>query len=170
MKNLKITYIFIALFVMASCSDDFVDVKSNAENSEDFFNSEDDYQQALIAAYDLLQTTYQSVLLGEIASDNTLCGGENANDVPGFQEVDDMIHTPINQQLRSIWQWMYAGVNRANYIMEFQDKTDFEGKAGVLAQTRFLRAYYYFELVKWFGDVPFAVDTRLQFGDQFVVG
>lgn len=170
MKNLKITFIFIALFIMASCSDDFVDVKSNAENSEDFFNSEEDYQQALIAAYDLLQTTYLSVMLGEIASDNTLAGGENANDVPGIQEVDDMTHTPINQQLRDIWQWMYAGVNRANYIMEFQDKTDFEGKERVLAQTRFLRAYYYFELVKWFGDVPFAVDRRLLFGDQFSIG
>ncbi|WP_412561704.1 RagB/SusD family nutrient uptake outer membrane protein [Winogradskyella sp. MIT101101] len=169
MKNLKITYIFIALFIMASCSDDFVDVESNAENSENFFNSEEDYQNALIAAYDLLQTTYLSVMLGDIASDNTLAGGENANDVPGIQEIDDMIHTPINQQLRDIWQWMYAGVNRANYIMEFQDKTDFAGKEGVLAQTRFLRAYYYFELVKFFGDVPFAVDKRLQFGDQFSI-
>ena len=170
MKNLKITYIFIALFVMASCSDDFVDVKSNNENSEDYFNSEEDYQDALIGAYDLLQATYLNVMLGEIASDNTLAGGENANDVPGIQEVDDMIHTPINAQLRDIWSWMYAGVNRANYIMEFQDKTDFAGKAGVLAQARFLRAYYYFELVKWFGDVPFAVDQRIQFGDQFSIG
>ena len=169
MKNLKITYIFIAIFIMASCSDDFVDVKSNAANSEDYFNSEEEYQQALIAAYDLLQSTYLNVMLGEIASDNTLAGGENANDVPGIQEIDDMIHTPINAQLRDIWSWMYAGVNRANYIMEFQDKTDFAGKESVLAQTRFLRAYYYFELVKWFGDVPFAVDTRLQFGDQFSI-
>ncbi|WP_370003095.1 RagB/SusD family nutrient uptake outer membrane protein [Winogradskyella sp.] len=163
-------YIFIAIFIMASCSDDFVDVKSNAENSEDYFNSEEEYQQALIAAYDLLQSTYLNVMLGEIASDNTLAGGENANDVPGIQEIDDMVHTSINAQLRDIWSWMYAGVNRANYIMEFQDKTDFAGKESVLAQTRFLRAYYYFELVKWFGDVPFAVDTRLQFGDQFSIG
>jgi tetratricopeptide (TPR) repeat protein len=50
--------------------------------------------------------------------------------------------------------------------MEFQDKTDFPNKNQVLAETRFLRAYYYFELVKWFGDVPLAVDQRLQFGDQ----
>jgi hypothetical protein len=167
MRNLKITYIFIALFIVASCSDDFVDVDSNNENSEDFFNSEQDYQDALIGAYDLLQSTYLNVMLGEIASDNTLAGGENANDVPGIQEVDDMIHTPINQQIRDIWTWMYAGVNRANYIMEFQDKTDFSGKEAVLAQARFLRAYYYFELVKWFGDVPFAVDKRILFGDQF---
>lgn len=169
MKNLKIKYVFIVLIIMASCSDDFIDVQSNNENSEDYFNSEEDYQQALIAAYDMLQSSYLNVMLGEIASDNTLAGGENANDVVGIQEVDDMVHTSINEQVRNIWQWMYAGVNRANYILEFQNKTDFPGKEGVLAQARFLRAYYNFELVKWFGDVPFAIDRRLQFGDQFSI-
>jgi tetratricopeptide (TPR) repeat protein len=61
---------------------------------------------------------------------------------------------------------MYAGVNRANYILEFGDKTDFAGREIILAEATFLRAYYYFELVKWFGDVPLAVDERLLFGDQ----
>src|SRR5690606_22249251 len=106
---------------------------------------------------------------GEIASDNTLAGGESATDVPGIQEVDDMVHTPVNQQLRDIWNWMFAGVNRANFILEFQDKTEFANKNVVIAQARFLRAYYYFELVKWFGDVPLIVDRRFQFGDQFEV-
>jgi tetratricopeptide (TPR) repeat protein len=155
------------LLVLWSCNDDFVDVASQDENSEEFFNSEEDYQNALIGAYDLLQSTYLNVMLGEIASDNTLAGGESATDVPGIQEVDDMIHFPVNAQLRDIWSWMFAGVNRANFIMEFQNKTEFTGKEQVLAQARFLRAYYYFELVKWFGDVPLSVDKRIQFGDQF---
>ncbi len=155
------------LLVLWSCNDDFVDVASQDENSEEFFNSEADYQNALIGAYDLLQSTYLNVMLGEIASDNTLAGGESATDVPGIQEVDDMIHFPVNAQLRDIWSWMFAGVNRANFIMEFQNKTEFTGKEQVLAQARFLRAYYYFELVKWFGDVPLSVDKRIQFGDQF---
>lgn len=162
-----VTAIFYMLLVLA-CSDDFVDVASFDEDSENFFNSEEDYQNALVAAYDLLQSTYLNVFLGEIASDNTLAGGESATDTPGIQEVDDMLHTPVNAQLRDIWSWMFAGVNRANYILEFQDKTDFSGKDNVLAQARFLRAYYYFELVKWFGDVPLAVDERLLFGDQNV--
>ena len=169
MKNLKIKLTLLSLIFIASCSDDFVNVDSEDANSEDFFNSEADYQSALIGAYDLLQSTYLNVMLGEIASDNTLAGGESATDVPGIQEVDDMIHTPVNAQLRDIWNWMYAGVNRANFIMEFKDKTDFANKNGVIAQTLFLRSYYYFELVKWFGDVPFAVDKRIQFGDQFAL-
>jgi hypothetical protein len=172
MKKINIKKYIILILVIGlnySCSDDFVNVKPTSDNSEDFFNSEQDYQNALIGAYDLLQSTYLNVMLGEIASDNTLAGGESATDVVGIQEVDDMIHTPLNAQLRDIWSWMFAGVNRANYILEFKDKTDFAGKNEVIAQATFLRAYYYFELVKWFGDVPLAVDKRIQFGEQFTI-
>ena len=171
MKTLKLTSVLLLFIsiIVTSCSDDFVDVESQDQNSEDYFNDEGDYQDALIGAYDLLQSSYINVMLGEIASDNTLSGGESATDVLGIQEIDEMIHTPVNQQLRDIWSWMYAGVNRTNYIMEFQDKTDFPGKNEVIGQVRFLRAYYYFELVKWFGDVPFSVDKRIQFGDQFEI-
>ena len=161
--------LLVSASTIIACSDDFVDVESQNESSENYFNSEQDYQDALIGAYDLLQSTYLNVMLGEIASDNTLAGGESATDVPGIQQIDDMIHTPNNEQLRSIWGWMFGGVNRANYILEFQNKTDFSGKENVLAQARFLRAYYYFELVKWFGDVPLVVDQRFLFGDQFNV-
>ncbi|MDG1509251.1 MAG: RagB/SusD family nutrient uptake outer membrane protein [Flavobacteriaceae bacterium] len=168
MKKLyiKISMIIISLTAFASCSDDFVNVDSNDVNSEDYFNSEEDYQNALIGAYDLLQATYINVMLGEIASDNTLAGGESATDVIGIQEIDDMIHTPVNSNLRDLWGWMYGGVNRTNFILEFQDKTDFSGKEQVIAQARFLRAYYYFELVKWFGDVPLAVDKQILFGEE----
>ena len=163
----KKLYIFaLSLLLLSSCSDDFVDVDSFDEDSETFFNSEQDYQDALIGAYDLLQASYINVMLGEIASDNTLAGGGNAIDVPGIQQIDDMIHTPINDNLRDVWSWMFAGVNRANFILEFRDKTDFEGRENVLAQATFLRAYYYFELVKFFGDVPLAVDERILLGDQ----
>ncbi|NNC69721.1 MAG: RagB/SusD family nutrient uptake outer membrane protein [Flavobacteriaceae bacterium] len=164
LKN--IIYLMLIVLMPLSCSDDYVDVDAFDENSENFFNSSEDFEKALIAAYDPLQSTYLAVMLGEIASDNTLAGGESATDVPGIQEIDDMIHTPVNAQLRDIWSWMYGGVNRANFIMEFQDKIDFTGKNEIIAQTRFLRAYYYFELVKWFGDVPLAVDKRILFGEE----
>jgi hypothetical protein len=170
---MKIYKIYMLLFVAAigfnACSEDYVDVVSEDANSENFFNSQDDYENALIAAYDMLQSSYINVMLGEIASDNTLAGGENATDVIGIQQIDDMIHTPVNDQLTDLWRWMFAGVNRANYIMEFQNNFEFPDKPRVLGETRFLRAYYYFELVKFFGDVPLAVDQRFLFGDQFEV-
>lgn len=170
---MKIYKIYWLLFFIAiglnACSDDYVEVISEDQNSENFFNSQADYENALIAAYDALQSSYINVMLGDIASNNTLSGGESATDVIGIQQIDDMVHTPVNDQLSDIWRWMYGGVNRTNFIMEFQDKTDFPDKPRVLGETRFLRAYYYFELVKFFGDVPMIVDQRFLFGDETIV-
>ncbi len=158
-KYILIPVLFTTLFF--SCSDEFTQrAPVYAIDSENYFNSEADYNQALIGAYDLLQSTYLNVMLGEIASDNTASGGESATDVIGFQQIDDMTHTPVNANLKNLWDWMFAGVNRCNYIMEFKDKTDFANKNQVIGETRFLRAYYYFELVKWFGPVPIKGDKR----------
>ena len=159
--------VLILTLAFVSCTDSFVDRDPvYSIDSENYFNSKEEYDQALIAAYDILQSTYVNVLLGEIASDNTLSGGESANDVIGFQQVDEMTHTPVNSNLRDLWNWMFAGVNRANYILEFKDKTDFEGKEQIIAEARFLRAYYQFELVKWFGPIPLKGDERFKLGDE----
>lgn len=163
----RIISLLVVLTMLNACSDSYLDETKVYEiNSENYFNSQSDYENALIGAYDLLQSTYVNVLLGEIASDNTLCGGESASDVPGFQQIDDMIHTPVNSNLRDVWNWMFAGVNRANYILEFQDKVEFEGKDIIIAEARFLRAYYNFELVKWFGAIPLKDNARFQMGDE----
>ncbi len=165
-KTVLTGLLFIAAFFF-SCSDDFVKVSPEYSiDSENYFNSPDDYYMALVASYDLLQATYVNVIVGEIASDNTLCGGESPTDVIGWQQIDDMIHTPVNSNLKDIWNWMFAGVQRTNYFMEFKDKIEFEGKAQMIAEVRFLRAYYYFELVKWFGPVPLKLDKRFQLGDE----
>ena len=149
------------------CSEDYLE-KTEEYNidSENYFNSEEDYYNALIGVYDILQSTYVNVLLGEIASDNTLSGGESANDVIGFQQVDEMTHTPVNDNLDDVWDWNFAGVQRANYVLEFDDKTDFEGRETIIAEVRFLRAYFTFELLKWFGPIPLKGDERFVLGDE----
>jgi hypothetical protein len=171
MKRIKLyKTIFTGLITMSlflhSCSDDFVNITPQYSiDSENFFNGEEDYYQALVAAYDLLQPTYANVLVGEFASNNTLCGGESPTDVIGWQQIDDMIHTPVNSNLKDIWDWMFGGIQRTNYFMEFKDKTDFEGKEVMIGEIRFLRAYYNFELVKFFGAIPLKIDERFSLDD-----
>lgn len=153
-----------------SCSDDFVEVDPVYNiTSDNYFNSEEEYYKALVGAYDILQSTYVNVILGEIASDNTYAGGADANDVVGWQQVDDMTHNSVNSNIRDVWNWMFAGVNRASYILEFKDKTDFSGKEQIIAEARFLRAYYQFELVKWFGGIPMKGDARFALGDELTI-
>lgn len=176
MKKIKIHNILIAgiltlsLFITNSCTDEFVDIPPEYSiDSENYFNSEDDYYMALIAAYDMLQPTYANVIVGEIASDNTLCGGENPTDVIGWQQIDNMTQTPVNSNLADIWNWMFAGIQRCNYFMEFKNKTNFDGKEQMIGEIRFLRAYYHFELVKWFGPIPIKVDERFKLGDETTI-
>lgn len=163
MKKL-FNYIMLMLgFTMISVScDDFVDIDPlYTQDADNYFNSPADYDKALTGAYDLLQTSYLSFWIGEIASDNAIAGGESPTDTQGLHQIDEMTQGGVNTELRSIWRWNYTGITRVNYIFEFKDKIDFEGKDQVLAQAAFLRAYYYFELVKFFGDVPLIVNKRL---------
>ena len=168
-RNLRAGILTGLLFLLTAtaCEDDYIGREPiYSIDSENYFNAEADYENAVIAAYDLLQASYLNVMLGEIASDNTLAGGESATDVIGIQQVDDMIHTSVNDQLKSIWDWMFAGVNRAAYVIEFRDKTAFAGREALVAEAYFLRAYYNFELVKWFGPIPIKPDARFVLGDE----
>lgn len=173
MKRKLITAIFAFSLLSAglvSCGDDYIDTRPvYGIGTDNYFNSESDYYNALVGAYDPLQSTYANVILGEIASDNTFAGGESATDVIGWQQVDLMTHSAQNSNLRDIWNWMYGGVNRAVYILEFKDKTDFAGREQIIAEARFLKAYYYFELVKWFGGVPMKGDVRFALGDELTI-
>jgi hypothetical protein len=72
-----------------------------------------------------------------------------------------MTHGGVNNELRNVLRWNYTGITRANYILEHKDNIDFVGKDHIIAEAKFLRAYYYFELVKYFGDVPLIIDKRI---------
>ena len=166
LKSIKISVIVLLTFL--GCTD-YVDYDP-AENHEIvadvYFQSVDDYQSILIGAYDPVQWMYLNVLIGDIATDNSLCGGESATDVIGLQQIDDYTHNPNNDNLTSIWRWCYEGVNRVNYLEENKDKLDFDGKAALYGEAYFLRAYYYFELVKFFGGVPLFTEARLTASDS----
>lgn len=132
------------------------------QDAENYFSNESDYDRALTGAYDLLQASFINLWIGEIASDNSIAGGESVTDTKGLHEIDEMTHGAVNNELRSVFRWYYAGVTRANYLLEPKTNgVEFTGKDVILAEAKFLRAYYYFQLVKFFGDVPLIVDERL---------
>ena len=116
-KLIKITQILILCLVASAC-DDTVDIIPTAPNSENYFNSEEEYEKALIGVYDMLQTTLYNVMVAHTASDDIIAGGDpNTFDQPTLQNIDKMKHGPDNnEQIQLIWQLMYAGINRANYV------------------------------------------------------
>ena len=168
-KSINKFILSISLIFLFTGCDDYVDYEAS-ENyqivADDYFKTSGDYESALVGVYDVLQWTLYNFMIGEIASDNSLCGGESASDVLGLQQIDDMLHNPVNDQLSRIWQYMYEGVNRANYMIENKDIIDFPRKEEMYAEVHFLRAFFYFELVKIYGDVPLFTQGRLTAGDS----
>ncbi|MFK8039692.1 MAG: RagB/SusD family nutrient uptake outer membrane protein [Crocinitomicaceae bacterium] len=160
----SITYLLVlslVLIVNNGCKKFLAVDPPFTQDAENFFKTPEDYERALIGAYDLLQGSFMSLWIGEIASDNSIAGGESVNDSQGLHEIENMTHGGLNNDLRSLFRWNYAGLTRANYLLENKDNIDFSGKETIIAEARFLRAYYYFELVKFFGDVPLIIDKRL---------
>ena len=162
MKTFQIFAVAGAMSLLILGCNKFLDLDPEfTQDAENYFANEEDYDRALTGAYDLLQTSYLTLWLGEIASDNAIAGGESVTDTEGLHEIDEMRHDAVNTELRSLMRYNYAGVTRANFLLENKDNIDFEGKSKIIGQARFLRAYYYFELVKCFGDVPLILDERI---------
>ena len=151
----------VLFFVNSGCKKFLAVDPPYSQDAENFFATPEDYERALTGAYDLLQGSFYSQWIGEIASDNSIAGGESVNDSRGLHEIENMTHGGVNEDLRNVFRWNYAGLTRANYILEHKNNIEFTGKDVILAEARFLRAFYYFELVKFFGDVPLIIDKRL---------
>lgn len=160
----KLVNIFVCLSLISSVisCDSFVEVEPSGPVDNDFFKTEKDYNEALIGAYDILQATYWNTLAAVVASDDYAAGGDpDSYDQPTLQNINLMIHSERDEnQIRDIWGLMYAGIERTNYLLENKDLLDFSGKEQILAEAYFLRAYYTFELVKFFGNVPLKTETR----------
>jgi len=164
----------LVLFMFSSCKK-WVDYNPREDfriTELDYLRSESDYRTMAVSVYTPLQWLNQAVPVGDIASDNAVSGGENASDVLSLQQIDDMTHTPINSTLTELWQAAYEGINRANYLHQYKDKNlagetvTFAGKDALYGEIYFLRAYYYFHLVKFFGDVPLFTEKRLALSES----
>lgn len=171
---IKLFSIVVLLATLASCKK-WVDYNPKEDFSItdlEYLKSESDYRSLGVAAYAPLQWLNQIVPLGDIASDNSVSGGESASDTKSLQDVDDFTTYSINSTLSDLWQSSYEGVNRVNYMQQYKAANpvgtaiNFAGKDALYGEMYFLRAYYYFTLVKLFGDVPMFTDKRLTFTDS----
>ncbi|SFT95130.1 Starch-binding associating with outer membrane [Algoriphagus locisalis] len=165
MKNITKWFLFMTLWMATAC-DSLLNIDPEfTQDAENFFNTKEDFDRAIIGVYDMMQPAYLNIWIGEIASDNSIAGGESVNDTRGLHEIENMTHGGVNQELRAVMRVNYTGISRANYIFENQDKIDFEGKDLILAEAKFMRAYFYFNLVTYFGDMPLVVDRRISINE-----
>src|SRR5206468_12621814 len=106
---IKIFSIIALTATFTSCKK-FVDYNPHEDfqvTDQDYLQSESDYRTMVVSAYSPLQWLNQTVTIGDIASDNSVAGGESASDVLPLQQIDDYTLTPVNSTLADLWQVAY---------------------------------------------------------------
>ncbi|MBN1950866.1 MAG: RagB/SusD family nutrient uptake outer membrane protein [Bacteroidales bacterium] len=126
-----------------------------------FYQTPADALQGLVAAYDVLQWSYYDHILQitEAASDNCF-GGAGASDDQRYQVWDDFISYGFNNPHDECWGKYWTGIYRCNVLLQnLGDVSGWENEDNMseerfTAEARFLRAYFYFDLVRMWGNVP----------------
>lgn len=86
--------------------------------------------------------------------------GTDWNDGGRYQELEFHTYKPDNTAVLSLWRYNFTGVSKVNAIIYQIDQSSLsdELKANVKAELRGLRAYYYYNLLDNFGNVPISTD------------
>ncbi len=166
-NNILIKGLIIVL-LFSACSDDFLDrYPLDQEVSSNFYQTKEDAMMALVSVYDVLghDETRASwaplVTISDILSDDSYAGGGDSNDGADEDELNTYNIPATNVLVHSVWIRNYTGIYRANLLLEKIDGIDAsdEFKARIIAECKFLRAYFYFEQVRFFENIPLLTAT-----------
>ena len=129
---------------------------------DNFYTSEKDAQAAVDATYQQLNSLYNRLMymMAELPTDmmkNGL-GMPNAN----LQDLEFLRFNSQNTFIKDMWKNCYSGISRANTAIAKipEIKMNESKKNRLIAEARTLRALYYFNLVRFFGDVPLILDLK----------
>lgn len=165
MKTSAYIILAIAILLPLSCRQDFLDVKPQGQlTSENYFASE---EQAIWAVNTIYAHIRQNALplhiigMTDIISDDADKGSE-PNDAIFLTALENFTFDPGHPSVLEMWRAQYTGIARANLCLE--NIPEVPGisesmKNRLIGEASFLRAYFYFHLVRWYGDVPLITKT-----------
>lgn len=165
-KILSFVFIPCSLF-MTSCRDYLTEIEPGTTLLEDFYTSTAAAVQNVTGCYVPLMWEYNHTYLsewfiGDIASDDALKGGGSTTDMSDAYDIENWRTTDQNTLLLDFYRAQFQGIGRCNLALEYIEKMevgideDFtsEMKNRLLGEVHYLRAYYYFRLVRVFAGVP----------------
>ncbi|NKI30747.1 RagB/SusD family nutrient uptake outer membrane protein [Croceivirga thetidis] len=172
----------IAMLAMplVSCDqDELLDVGSETVLREDGLTSEA-AEAFIAAAYDPLQ--WQNLGVNEGNAKHiypVMWQGIRADDMvsqwatfwqPGLLLDDLSLMQPNNTNVAALWQKLFTGVSRSNNVIQSLEDSDAGNKDLIIAEAKFLRAFYYFELVRHFGGVPLITENPTDVSEVELTG
>lgn len=156
-------------FAFASCSD-FLDLTPKTElAADDYFKTAEQLESALSGAYSTLQESNMYgnwYVFAEIPSDNTR--NQLSGSVTDQDEFDKFYIRTLNPYIANFWEYSYKGINRVNTVLGRIDNVDIDQTLSnrFKLECKFLRALFYFNLVRVFGDVPLVL-TEISISESY---
>ena len=167
MKQIRTSIAAVGLLamIMTSCSDSFLDTASKTEsNTESFYKTQNDANRALIGCYDGWRQTSSNPGYGFYVASEVMgaeCFGATGNtDGRGYQVTDRFDISQSSSDLNlyeADWARYYEAIYRCNELIKYEEQinwTDETVHATYMGECHALRAILYFDLVRWFGNIP----------------
>ncbi len=169
MKQILAILTLIASLTFTSCDDFLTEDVRGQQNLDTYFQSEDDAKAFITGCYQALtfggwwniNTVW---LMSEMCSDDGWMGNTTQDQGDYISLAHYRGTGQSNGAISNFWQYRYKGILRCNVAIDripAAPITDDNMKNRLMAEAHFLRAYYYFELVRNFGGVPLVTSFLL---------
>jgi hypothetical protein len=165
----------LILGMLSACDKKLDQTPISDQTTENFYTQPGDFTQGVNAAYNSLLTYPDRQLnLSETRSDNLYAVSDGG--VRDWEGINSFHRTIAgNPYVTEAWSGNYTGINRVNVLLEQLSLkgasviADAAFRTRLEAEAKFLRALYYFDLVRWFGRVPL-LDKTVTPGEALQIG
>lgn len=168
-----IYFLIVIALVTASCDNELIQNPNTSKVADNFYSNEAELEEAVNAVYASLQFTGNfdtaipaiGELPGEDAYDQT-----PANDGGVYGQLDDYNVIAQSGLIANIWKDAYKGIQRTNIVLNRIENIEYkseETRKNRIGEMKFIRALYYFNLVRIYGDVPLVTSEIINPQDSF---
>lgn len=172
-----LTISFSVSLIFTSCQKWLLEPSPGVTELGDFFSSGKTAIQSINASYVPLTWQYNSTyfsewFIGDVVSDDALKGGQGISDMAAVYEMENFKTQSNNPYLLDFFRAQYQGIARCNLALQEIPKIDLDDdmdqrlKDRLIGEAKFLRAYYYYRLVRVFGSIP-KVDFVIESSSQW---
>ena len=172
-KN-KIPFLLIALVVFSSCEEDLNVVPNDALSELDFLNNPSNAIQLVNGVYnkqlDWNMYSFSWIGMTSITSDDADKGSTATDTGSDKHKMDNLTFESTDMSFNDVWNGRYDGIYRANNALFYLEQLNIDAslKNRLIGEVKFLRALYYFDLVRCFGGVPLVI-SKIDINDSETV-
>ncbi len=151
---MKKIFLILCIYLSVSSCDVIEQEPIDSVSTQSLFKLPSDADAAIIGTYRYLANLgYNYIVFAELPTKNTVGNALNRQ----FEQMNNLIIVADNSQFTNLWDQQFALINAANVVIDkvpgIPGMSD-AAKNSIVAEARFMRAFTYFNLVRYFGAVP----------------